>query len=99
MECLELRAMTDADEGHTLTIDQRLHEFLLTFWIESRRCLVENDDVRIVQKNAGEGQALLFTTRQHLIPGAFLVEPIGEMVQPHAFECLTYLIQRSTFWC
>ena len=90
--------MTNAKEGHTLTVDQQFHQFLLATWIQSGRGFIENDDVRVVQENASKGQPLLFAARQGLIPRTFLVEPYREMVQPYAFECLLYLIQRSTVW-
>lgn len=72
--------------------------WLAVSWIQSGRCLIENDDVRVVQEDARKGQPLLFAARQGLIPRTFLVEPFREMVQANAFECLPYLVQRSTFW-
>src|SRR5262249_13928091 len=89
--------MANAEKGHALTIDQQFHQFLLAFWIQGGRCFIENDDVRVVQENASKGQSLFFTARQGLIPRPFLIDPFGQMAQPHAFECLAYLVPRSTF--
>jgi hypothetical protein len=62
--------------------------FVLAVRIERRGCLVEHDDVRPVQKDAGKGEPLLLAARQGLIPGRIFFDAVPEMAQADAFQRL-----------
>jgi hypothetical protein len=61
--------MADADEGRVLRLyAEKRHQLVLALGIERGGCFIEHDNVRSVEKDASEGQCLLLTTRQGLIP-------------------------------
>ena len=60
MECFEFGPVTDAHQrGLARLLAEQSHQLILAFRVESRGGLVQNDDVRVVQKNSRKRQALL----------------------------------------
>jgi hypothetical protein len=54
--------LTDTREGRLFrTLDETLHELILARWIERSRRFVKDDDVGLVQKDAGEREALFLS--------------------------------------
>ncbi|MNL79795.1 hypothetical protein D3C87_2064780 [compost metagenome] len=49
------------DRGVWQFINHRLHHPVLAFFVEGRGRFVHDDDVRVVQQQAGKGQPLFFT--------------------------------------
>ena len=76
---------------------KQLHQLVLALGIEGRCCLVEHDDVRLVQQNARECQALLFAARERLIPRRVLVELLDEMLEADASERFRNVFDASAF--
>jgi hypothetical protein len=63
VECFKLRTVANADQGSALRLAAKeVHQLILAFGIERCRCLVKDDDIGIVKKDARERESLLFTT-------------------------------------
>src|SRR6185369_5671791 len=69
-------------------LHQKLHQALLARRIEGRRGLVHHDDVRAVEKDAGEGEALLLAAGEHPFPARVLVEAIDVVPETHVLQRL-----------
>jgi hypothetical protein len=79
--------VTHADQRRLFGLaNQQFHELVLALRIKRGRRLVQHDDIGVVKNDAGERQALLFAARQGLVPGTFLVDPIGQMAEPDTLE-------------
>src|SRR5262249_41691283 len=64
VECLEFRPVPDADDRQVAALfRQKLHQNVLAVGIKRRGRLVEHHNVRLMQKDARKGQALLLASR------------------------------------
>src|SRR5262245_54799489 len=64
VKILKLGTMRDADQSRARQLlDERLHHLVLTFRVERGSCFVKHDDVRVVQEQARESEALFFAAR------------------------------------
>ncbi len=82
VERLEFGPMPDADHGRIgQALGDALHEGLLRVAVERGGGLVHHDDVRRLNEELGEGQALLFASRESAFPRDFLVDAVHEMPQ------------------
>ena len=72
------QTMGDGDGRPTLrrSVESRLHD-LLRFRVERRRGFVEEEDFRVAEKGAGDGDALLLAAGEH---AAFAADDGGEAV-------------------
>src|SRR5215510_14781671 len=59
---LKLRAVTDAQKRNFGPMDQQVHELVLTSWIQGSGPFIEHYDIRLVEQDAGERQALLLAS-------------------------------------
>ena len=83
----ELGPVADADDGRLrAALAEELHQLFLALRIERRRRFVHHDDVRLVQEDAGEGEALLLAARQGLVPGRLLVDALDQMAEADMLE-------------
>jgi hypothetical protein len=92
VECLQFGTMPDAhDRGVRKLLRQETHQSALPHRIERRGRLIEDDDVGLVQEDAGEREALLLSARQRLVPGPFFVETLRQVVETDETQCLADL--------
>ena len=87
MKRLEARPVADRDQRRLgQRFAQQGHERRLARLVEGRGGFVENDDGRLLQEQAREGEALALAARQDLVPALDLVEAAREMAQPDIAE-------------
>ena len=87
VERFELGPVADADQrGLFRLLAQELHQLVLALGIERGGRLVEHDDVRVVQEDAGEGETLLLAARQRLVPRRLVLDALDQMVEADALE-------------
>ena len=83
MKAREFRAMTNADDGRLFELlEQELHQSILVRCVEGRGGFIEYDDIRAMEEDSREPQTLFLPARQDLIPGAFLIEALGDVAEP-----------------
>ena len=98
MKGFEFDAMRHADDGSIgeFLVDE-LHHFILAFCIERGRCFVQHDNVGVMQKQPGEGEALLFAARKRLVPGCFFLKSLLEVPKTHFVESNADLLNCPVF--
>lgn len=109
MEGLQLGAMRHAYDGDIRQFaDHRLHHLVLALFVERRGRFIQHDNVRAMQQQAREGEALLFAARQRLVPWRFFLDPVGKIGKANLVECDLDLfdrplvprpLPRSTYQC
>ena len=65
---------------------QAREQQLLSGLLERGERVVENDDARLVDQQAGDGKALALAVGEHLVPARHLVEPRAERAQAHLLQ-------------
>ena len=83
MERLEFGTVTHAQQRQ-LPYYEQLHELGLVCQVERGGRFVEDDNVRLVQENAGKRQPLFLAARERLVPRRFLVELVGQLFEESA---------------
>src|SRR5439155_21143647 len=87
VEGLELGAMADADDGgFGQLLGHQLHHLVLALFIECRGRLIEHDDVGVMKEQPREGEPLLFTSGQRLVPRPIFLDLVLQMSQAHLVE-------------
>lgn len=82
MEGVQRRPVADADDARPgQPLPEAGVEAAFGLLVQRRRGLVQEDPGGLPQEDPGEGQPLLLAGRQRLGPGAFLVQPPGELRQ------------------
>jgi hypothetical protein len=80
----QIGAMSDAQNRDALQfIVEQPHDPTLAFFIERGRRLVQKDPTRLVQQEASECEALLFATRELLVPACRDIELVARLPRSH----------------
>ena len=62
MKRLKLDPVRNAENGGIRKlVDHHLHDLVLGLLVQRGRCLIEYDDVRVIQEKTGKRQPLFFT--------------------------------------
>src|SRR5215216_6703474 len=87
VEGLGLGALADRDDGRRreLALDEP-HQHRLAALVERRGRLVEDRDLRLLQEQPREGEALALAARQDLVPALDAVEPVAPGRKPALVE-------------
>src|SRR5689334_884261 len=98
MELRQGAAVADADDGRVpWQIAEQPVERRLAGLVERGRRLVEEDDGRLGEEHARDGEALLLAAREALRPEIDAVELGGEMAEPDLVQHIDELLRSDAF--
>ena len=82
VECLELWPVRYAhDGGMRKALGHECHQMSLARRVERRCRLIHDDDIRLMQQQAHEGETLTFAAGQGAIPGGLFVEMFDKIAE------------------
>ena len=98
MKGFEFDPMCHADDGGIgKFLVEEFHHFVLALCVERGCCFVQHDNIRVMQKQPGESEPLLFAARKRLIPGRFFLEFLLKMTKSHLVQSSTNLFESPVF--